>query len=170
MLKKITSFTLLFLLLFSYVRANDITGFWMTLNKKTKTPSSIIAIYPYEGQYYGRIIATYNSEGVIDDTIYNPKDRAPGIIGNPYYSGLDIVWTTRSTQNSKHKGYVVDPTKGKTYTAKLWKDGENVILRGELLIFGKNVTWPPFPEAHFTKDFPKPDLATFIPTIPKTVH
>ncbi len=106
----------------------------------------------------------------MDDTIYHPKDRAPGIVGNPYYSGLDIVWTTKANQNSKYKGYVVDPTKGKKYTAKLWKDGDNVILRGEVLIFGKNVTWPPFLEANFTKDFPKPDLSTFIPIIPKTLH
>ncbi len=167
MLKKITSLILVFLFFFSYAKADDLTGFWMTLNKKTKSPSSVIAIYPYEGQYYGRIIATYNSEGIMDDTIYQPKDKAPGIIGTPYYSGLDIVWTTKGGNNSKYKGYVVDPTKGKIYTAKLWRSGENVILRGELLIFGKNVTWPPFPEANFTKDFPKPDLSTFIPIIPK---
>lgn len=73
-------------------------------------------------------------------------------------------------KNGKHKGYVVDPEKGKTYTAKLWKQGENLILRGEVLIFGRNVTWPPFPETSFTENFIKPDLSTFVPIIPQTVH
>lgn len=170
MLNKISFLILPLLLFFSEINANDLTGFWMTLQEKTKQPSSVIAIYSYEGQYYGRIIATYNADGIMDDTIYNPKDKAPGILGNPYYSGLDIVWTTREGKNNKYKGYVVDPTKGKTYSAQLWKKRENIILRGELFIFGKNVTWPPFPETSFTKDFPKPDLSTFIPTIPKTVR
>ncbi|MES2200551.1 MAG: DUF2147 domain-containing protein [Chlamydiota bacterium] len=167
MLKTITSFIVFSLLFLSNAKANDITGFWMTLNKKTKKPSSVIAIYPYEGQYYGRIIATCNAEGVINDSIYDPQDRAPGIAGTPYYSGLDIVWTTDVNKTGRYKGYVADPTQGKIYSAKLWKSGENVILRGEVLIFGKNVTWPPFPDTHFTEAFPKPDLSKFIPTIPK---
>ncbi|MBS0628238.1 MAG: DUF2147 domain-containing protein [Verrucomicrobia bacterium] len=170
MLEKATTFIIVSFLFFSSAIADDLTGFWTTLNNKTKKPSSVIAVYLYEGSYYGRIIGTYNSEGIIDDTIYDPKDKAPGIMGNPYYSGLDIVWTTKAGKNGKYKGYVVDPEKGKTYTAKLWKQGDNLILRGEVLIFGKNVTWPPFPETSFTENFTKPDLSTFVPTIPKTVH
>ncbi len=169
MLNKINSFILSILLLVTYTEAKDITGFWTTVNKKTGKPSSIIAVYPYEGNYYGRIIATYNANGVIDDTIYNPKDRAPGIVGSPYYSGLDIVWTT-TEKDGVHKGYVVDPSKGKKYTAKLWKSKNSLILRGEVFVFGKNVTWPPFLESNFTEAFPKPDLSTFIPNIPQTVR
>ena len=170
MLKKTLSTLFFFSFFFSSIHSEDLTGFWTTLNKKTKKPSSVIAIYPYQGQYYGRIIATYNSDGVIDDSIYAPKDRAPGIVGHPYYSGLDIVWTTKKEKNNKYKGYVVDPQKGKTYTAKLWRQGDNIILRGEVLIFGRNVTWPPFSDSSFTETFPKPDLSTFVPIIPETVH
>jgi uncharacterized protein (DUF2147 family) len=159
---------LFFLCLSSTVIAEDITGFWQTINKKTNRPSSVVAVYSYEGKYYGRIIATYDKQGKIDDSIYHPKGRAPGIIGNPYYSGLDIVWNVEPKRDSrKYKGYVVDPKEGKIYDAEIWKDKDKLVLRGEVFIFGKSVTWPPFPESGFNEEFKKPDLTTFVPVIPQ---
>src|SRR5271168_673542 len=88
--------SLLFLLcLGSTIQAEDVTGFWQTMNKKTNLPSSVIAIYAYQGRYYGKIIATYDKDGVLDETIYHPKTRAPGVVGNPYYCGLDIVFDAK---------------------------------------------------------------------------
>ncbi len=159
----------LFLCLSLSAVAEDVTGFWTTLNEDTNNPSSVIAVYPYKGNYYGRILATYDKNGVMDDSIYNPKDRAPGIEGHPYYSGLDIVWEMRPKNNRKYKGSIIDPTKGKMYRAEIWRSGEDLILRGKLFIFGKNVTWPPFPESGFTDKFKKPDLSTFIPKEPITI-
>jgi len=150
--------------------ADNLCGFWTTFNPKKQKSGAIVAVYLYEGQYYGRIIGTYNKDGILDDTIYHPKDRAPGVVGNPYYSGLDMVWTTKEIEGGKYKGYVIDPEKGKRYSAKLWRSKENLILRGELFIFGKNVVWPPFPDSLFTEEFPKPDLSSFVPVIPQTTH
>ena len=166
-MRKLWVCVLLFFCISSSLFADEITGFWQTINKKTKLPSAVIAIYPYQGKYYGRIIATYDSKGEIDETIYAPKDRAPGVIGHPYYCGLDIVYDARSKSGGTYKGYVVDPKKGNVYTAELWKDNENLILRGKLFIFGKNVVWPPFPEENFNNDFKKPDISKFVPVIPK---
>jgi uncharacterized protein (DUF2147 family) len=150
------------------LHAENITGFWQTMDKKTNLPTSIIAIYSYENKYYGRIIATYNKDGVIEETIYAPKSRAPGIVGNPYYCGLDIVWDAKpNSKTSRFKGYVVDPRKGRVYDAQIWNRDGNLILRGEVFIFGKNIVWPPFSEENFTKDFQKPNLATFVPHIPE---
>lgn len=140
------------------------------MNDKTGKPSSVVAIYPYEGQFYGRIIGTYNAEGILDDTMYKPKKEAPGVVGNPYYSGLDILWTTQENTNGTWKGFIIDPEKGKTYKAKVWKEDGNVIVRGEVFTFGRNVTWSPFDEKLFTKAFPKPDVSQFKPVIPKTEH
>ena len=143
--------------------ADDIVGFWETIDKRTKKPNSVIAVYPYQGKFYGRIIATYNKQGVMDDTIYHPKDRAPGIVGTPYYSGIDILWDVSSQENDEYKGHIIDPKEGKIYKAELWREGENLILRGEVFIFGRNELWPPFPESNFTEEFKKPDLSTFVP-------
>lgn len=168
MIKKYCLFLFLFFVSIAQA-ADDIAGFWQTLNKDNK-PSSVIAVYLYEGKYYGRIIGTYNKQGELDDTIYHPKSRAPGIVGNPYYAGLDIVWDAHPGNGNRFKGHVVDPRSGKIYNAELWKKKENLILRGELFIFGKNVTWPPFPESKFTADFKKPNTASFVPVIPKVAN
>ncbi len=150
----------------SSLMAEELTGFWRTVDKHTGQTTSVIAVYPYQGKYYGRIIATYNKEGIMDDTMYHPKERAPGIQGTPYYSGLDIVWNV-SLEEGRYRGYVVDPRKGKIYDAELWKENGNLILRGEVFIFGKNEIWPPFLEENFTASFKKPDIKTFVPIIPK---
>ncbi len=156
----------LFLVLTSALLAEDITGFWQTIDKDTNEPSSVVAVYPYKGKYYARIIATYSHNGELNDTMYNPKGRAPGLEGQPFYSGLDFVWDAEGGGGT-YKGYVVDPRNGKIYNAKLWLEDGNLVLRGQLFIFGRNEYWPPFPMKNFTKKFPKPDLAKFVPVIPR---
>src|SRR5271166_4299865 len=69
----------------------DILGFWKTVNEQG-VAQCVVAVYEYAGLYYGRIIGTYDDRGHMYDTIYNPKDRAPGIVGDPFYSGLDLIW------------------------------------------------------------------------------
>jgi uncharacterized protein (DUF2147 family) len=158
----------IFLFCFCALNAQEISGFWQTMNKETNLPSSVIAVYSYKGKYYGRIIATYNSKGEIDDSIYNPVGKAEGLAGNPFYSGLDIVWADGQEDEGVYNGHVIDPRNGKVYRAELWREGENLILRGKLFIFGRNEVWPPFPEKNFNRKFKKPDLKTFVPKLPQS--
>lgn len=167
MLRKIISSLVFFFCFTTFLKANDISGFWMTLNKKTKKPTSVVAVYSYENKYYARIIATYNEEGLLTDSIYNPKNKAHAVKGSPYFCGFDIVFDAMLGCKGKYKGFVIDPTKGKVYKAELWKNGENLILRGHLFIFRRTEVGVPFPEELFNNDFQKPDLTTFIPKIYK---
>ncbi len=160
----------LFLLLASSVFARDLTGFWQTIDEDTKKPSSIVAVYPYNGQYYGRIIASFNDKGEIDDSIYAPVGKAPGVEGHPYYSGLDFVWQATYQGGGRFAGYVMDPRDGNVYNAEMWIKGSNLILRGEMFLFGRNQVWPPFPDSGFNDKFKKPDLSTFVPVIPQSVN
>lgn len=147
----------------------NIVGFWKTINEKTQKPESIVAIYPYKGLYYGRIILTYYEDGTIQDTIYNPKKQAAGVVGNPYYVGMDILWGLKQ-QGKKYKdGSVLDPEKGNVYGAEAWRKGADLIMRGKLFIFGRNQTWPPAVETDYPEDFKMPDISTFVPSIPKTL-
>lgn len=153
----------------SLLVADDLTGFWQTVDKKTRQPSSVVAIYPYQGKYYGRIIATC-TKGVVTETIYHPQSRAPGVVGNPYYCGLDFIWACVPESRGRYKGHVMDPRDGNTYNAKIWKEKGNLILRGEVLMFGKNETLVQFPSQNFNDNFAPPDLSTFIPVSNKTKH
>jgi len=150
------------------VFAQEIAGFWKVFKEKTHKPDCLVAIYEHEGKYYGRIIATYDDKGVIDDTIYAPKGRAPGIQGNPYYCGMDIIWGLRSEENEdRYKGKIFDPEKGKIYEAEVWLEDPNLIVRGEVWIFGENLVWPPASDSDFTKNFKKPDVKKFVPVKPQ---
>jgi uncharacterized protein (DUF2147 family) len=155
----------LFLGIHTAALATNITGYWQTIDKKTKLPTSVIAIYPYQGKYYGRIIATCNGQGKIEETMQHPKSRAPGVAGKPYYCGLDIIWINEASGKGQHKGHVMDPTNGKVYTAKVWREGNNLVLRGEVLMFGRNEIWPPCPDSYFSQNCPKPDMGKFVPLI-----
>lgn len=147
--------------------SETITGFWKTIDDRSGKAQSIIAIYPYQGKYFGRIIATFNDQGKIKDSIYDPKERAPGVIGNPPYAGLDIIWNLQDHGGKLTNGKILDPQKGRIYGAEMWISNGNLIVRGKLLIFGRNQTWLPVADSEFSAEFKKPDLMTFVPTIPK---
>ena len=145
--------------------AQDILGFWKTIHEKTGKPQCIVAIYEYQDKYYGRIVSTYDENGVMKETINAPQERAVGIIGKPFYCGLDLIWNLK--KGSKCKGKIVDPKKGNIYRAELWVEEGNLIVRGKLLCFGRNQTWVPALDSDFPANFKKPDVTKFVPVIPE---
>jgi len=160
-------FLIALLMTFS-VSAADIVGFWKTIDDETKKPQSVVAVYPYKGKYFGRMVATYDQNtGAMKDTIYHPDEKAPGVVGDPYYAGLDLIYNLEP-KDHKFIGNIIDPQKGKVYGAELWVNKKgNLIVRGKILIFGKNQEWLAFNENEFTADFPKPDVSKFVPVVPK---
>jgi uncharacterized protein (DUF2147 family) len=145
--------------------AEEITGFWKTVNEETGKAQAIIAIYEHEGFRYGKIIGSLGDNGKMDDSIYHPVKTSPGLPDHPYYSGMDIIWYLED-RGYKFKGKILDPEHGDVYNSELWKEGENLIVRGKLLMFGRSQTWLPATSADFPKDFKKPDLKTLQPNIP----
>jgi uncharacterized protein (DUF2147 family) len=101
----------------------------------------------------------------MDDTIDAPQDRAPGVIGKPFYCGLDLIWDLKK---GKHcKGKIIDPKKGNIYRAELWVEDGNLIVRGKLLCFGRNQTWVPAATEDLPPNFKLPDVTKFVPVIPE---
>lgn len=145
--------------------AENIVGFWKSL-KESGEPQCVFGIYEYEGNYYGRIIGTYDEKGQMSDTIYKPKGRAEGVVGNPHTCGLDIVYGLYDN-GASFKGKIVDPTKGNVYNCELWRQGKDLIVRGKLFIFGRNINWYPTTSGDFPKGFKLPDMKTFVPAIPQ---
>lgn len=147
--------------------ADGIVGFWNTIDEKTGQARCIVAIYEYDDRYYGRIIATYTEDGKVEDSIDHPITRAPGVRGEPYYAGLDIIWNLQPKGNGKYaNGKIMDPEKGKIYNVEVWRSGDDLIVRGQLLFFGRNQTWLPVTDNMFPKNVKKPDLNNLVPVIP----
>lgn len=146
--------------------AEDITGFWKSINEETGKAQCIVAIYEYDDKYYGRIIGTFDDDQKLTETIYAPKERAPGVIGRPFYCGLDIIWDLIDNGIS-YKGKILDPQKGNVYNSELWIEKGNLVVRGKLLFFGRNQTWVAASNADFPKGFKKPSLEALVPVIPQ---
>jgi uncharacterized protein (DUF2147 family) len=146
---------------------DDIVGFWKTIDEVTNTPQSVVAVYKYQDKYYGRLILSYNENGTVQDTIYAPSKRAPGVVGEPYYSGMDIIYNLKKNGNKYTDGNIIDPEKGNRYGAELWVQDGVLYVRGKLLFFGRNQKWPPAQHSDFPQGFVKPDLTKMVPVIPK---
>ncbi|MBP9841861.1 MAG: DUF2147 domain-containing protein [Simkaniaceae bacterium] len=149
-----------------------IIGLWKSRDQHSDKPRALVAIYKYQDTYYGRMLATYDDEGNIKDTILEKKEKAPGVIGNPPYCGMDFVYDVKKEENhgekkNKYKGKIIDPQKGKVYDAELWLSGDDLIVRGEVWIFGKNIPWHKASKQDLPKGFSMSDIKKFVPVIPK---
>ncbi|HEY2810068.1 MAG TPA: DUF2147 domain-containing protein [Rhabdochlamydiaceae bacterium] len=165
-----------FLLFYSCTTKEEIEGIkglWYSTDQKSAEIRCLVAIYEYQDIYYGKILVTYDEEGNVSDTILKQKDRAPGIVGNPPYCGLDFIYNVKENGtdkygNPKYKGKIVDPEKGKEYKVELWLDGDDLIVRGELWIFGKNIRWFRAPKDALPKGFSLKEIKKFVPEVPQT--
>lgn len=168
-MNRLLAFTLsIFMLAHAFIAADDgIIGFWKTVDEVSGKAQSVVAVYQYDGRYFGRLILSYDKNGSVNDTIYNPRERAPGVVGDPYYMGLDIIFNLKKVGNKYTDGSIIDPQKGNKYGAELWVDENNLIVRGKLLFFGRNQTWPPAEQRDFPQGFVLPDISKFVPVIPK---
>lgn len=148
--------------------AQDITGFWKTLDDQSGKAQCIVALYLYQGKYYGRMIATYDTDGgKIDETIDHPISHAPGVEGHPFYCGLDFIWGLQQEGPKYTGGKILDPEKGKLYDADFWVDEEGfLVVRAKLFVFFHTQRWPRAQDTDFPPDFKKPDAAAFVPLIP----
>lgn len=167
-MKKIALAYMFFLFVFTTLHAQDVIGFWKTIDDKTGKQESLVAIYEYEGKGYGRIVLTYDDEGNVSDSIEAPRKRAPGVKGNPYYSGLDIIWDMEKKGQKYKDGNILDPLRGKVYDAEMWLENGNLIVRGKILFFGKNQQWVRAQDHDFPPNFRKPNLNAMVPKIPVT--
>jgi uncharacterized protein (DUF2147 family) len=151
----------------------DISGLWKSRDQHSDKPRALVAIYKYQDMYYGRMLATYDDEGKIKDTILEKKEKAPGIVGNPPYCGMDFICFLEKEddsryENDRYKGKIIDPEKGKVYKAELWRSGDDLIVRGQLWIFGKNILWPKASKQDLPKGFSMRNIKDFVPVIPET--
>lgn len=157
---------LLALFCFVSIWANEgIIGFWNTISEETGKAQSVVAIYEYQGGYYGRLIGSYDNAGKIDDTIYDPKKRATALPGQPFYMGMDFIWDLRQ-RGSDYKGKILDPEKNNVYKAVLWAENGNLKVEGKWSFFSRTQTWVPATKTDFPSGFQMPDTSQFVPVAP----
>ena len=122
----------------------SIVGKWKTIDDDTGKPKSIVEITERDGKYYGKIIDLFRgpdedpnpvcSDCPEDDPRYNQPVR-----------GMEIVKDMKKSNDQYSGGTILDPAKGagKTYTCKMWREGENLMVRGYIAFFFRTQTWLP---------------------------
>ena len=122
--------------------SKTITGYWQTVDGKTKKPSSIVAIMPTGNYFFGKIIKTYPPTGKKRISICTKcKDARK----NQPIIGLPIILHMTCSTNFCHGGTILDPRNGDVYkgTMQLMQQGAILKVRGYIGIpmFGKTVYW-----------------------------
>lgn len=153
--------------------AQDIVGLWKQVDDKTSKPQTIVCLYRYQGQVFGRLIAAYDdASGKIKDTIYIKKDHAEKLVGDPPFCGLDFVYGMRD-RGSDYRGSIMDPQNGDTYDCTIRRDGSRLVVRGQLKgilgFLGRNQTWiaTTASDPDLPPGFIMPDPASFVPSPPR---
>ncbi|MCE5255622.1 MAG: DUF2147 domain-containing protein [Spirochaetaceae bacterium] len=147
----------------------SIVGLWKQVDDKTGKPTSLVYIYEFQGKLFGRMIASYADDGTIGDTILTQKDKADKLAGDPPFCGLDYVYNLEM-KGKEYRGGITDPRDAKEYDCRVWKEGNKLIVRGQLKglgFLGKNQTWVVASPADLPAGFQMPDPKTFVPVIPK---
>lgn len=147
-MKNIVSFFLCFFVCLDVFAAVPFTGFYQTIDDETNKPKSIVALYEYKDSgdslLAGRIIALYDANGGLSDTLNNPIKTADKVEGKPKYVGLDIVWDMEWDAEDKEffGGKIMDPKNGKVYSSVIWQEDESELkVRGKIGPFGRTQVW-----------------------------
>lgn len=152
--------------------ADPAEGFWKIIDDETGRLRSIIAVYPYQGQLYGRLVVTYDEQERPKNTIYAPVARAEKLPDKPFMAGLDIIWNMQKhdSRNLWHKGKIMDPKKAKVYSCEITWDAQQqrLVVRGKIGPFGRNQYWIRAAEKDFPEGFVLPDTSKWVPKIPRT--
>lgn len=143
-----------------------ITGLWKTVDDTTNEVKSILKIYEYKGQFFGRLLVIFE-DGKLKDSYVNPSVVAEEVKGEPFYAGLDIIWNLQQKGNKWKKGKIMDPQEGKIYSSELWLEGKNLIVRGKIGPFGRNQTWLPASLSDLPAGTPEPGDGSMKPVIPQ---
>lgn len=118
----------------------SIVGQWKTIDDETNEAKSIVEIFERNGKIYGKIIKLFRHpdedqdpvciECPTEDKRYNKK-----------VLGMEIIEHMEADDTEFSGGTILDPKNGKIYRCRLWKEGENLKVRGYWGPFYRTQTW-----------------------------
>ena len=145
-------------------------GTYQTIDDETNKPKSIVQIYQYQDgddtEIGGRIIALYDTDGQISETLSNPTRIADNVDGKPTMVGLDIIWNMDwDDEDRKYEdGKILDPKSGKIYSSVMWQDTPNVLnVRGKIGPFGRTQHWNTMTNNQLPADLQNLDTSNWMP-------
>lgn len=134
-LKSIFTTILLFTFFITSSMAQSCVGVWKTIDDETGEEKSQVEIYEKNGKYYGKIIKLLNAPTTKCDNCSGDRKGKPLV-------GLEILWDMKKSGNTWKSGEIFSPTKDKTYSCKMWLEGNDKLkVRGYIALFYRTQTW-----------------------------
>jgi len=115
-------------------------GLWKTIDDKTGKPRGLVRIYEQNGQFFGRIQASFDPKETAErcDKCTDDRKDQPVI-------GMVILRRLKKSGAEYDGGDILDPDTGTIYRCKLRLEdqGRKLLLRGYLGIslLGRSQTW-----------------------------
>ncbi len=137
------SLLLMIMLFFSISgRTQTIIGKWKTIDEETNKAKSIVEIWKAEnGLFYGKIIKLYDKSKI--NAVCSKCEKSDSRY-NQKILGLTIITKMKKTDNNEwKKGEILDPSNGKVYKCKIFREGENLMVRGYIGFFFRTQKWLP---------------------------
>jgi uncharacterized protein (DUF2147 family) len=133
---------LLFLLLLSNVCFAQlaVTGKWKTIDDNTAREKSIVEISERDGKIYGKVIKIFPEQGKDTDPICDQCDENDARYKKKIV-GMEIIKDLVKADNEYNEGSILDPEDGKVYKCKIWREGDDLKVRGFWGPFYRTQTW-----------------------------
>jgi len=154
--------------------AMPFVGYYQTIDDETNKPKSIVALYEYTDEddtdIAGRIVALYDANGTISETLSNPQRVAENVKGEPTMVGLDIIWNMEWDNDDKEyeDGKIMDPKSGKVYSSVMWQENSDTLnVRGKIGPFGRTQKWNVLKQSDLPTDLQNINTAEWKPVIIK---
>lgn len=123
--------------------AQNILGFWKTIDDETGKPRSVVEIKERNGKYYGQIIQLFRNPNEDPDPIC---EECPGNKRNQKIIGMEIITDMEQLPDevTYENGEILDPESGNVYDCKLWIEDGKLKVRGYVMFIYRTQTWLPY--------------------------
>lgn len=138
---RVLGFILFAVLISGFAQAQSVTGKWITVDDNSGKERSVIEIYEKGGKIYGKIIEIFDEND--RDEICTECDEKDPRYKKPVL-GMEIMKDLEKDGKEYNDGNILDPENGKIYDCKIWRDGENLKVRGYVAFFYRTQTWKPY--------------------------
>ena len=144
MLAKFKRISILSMLLFTSLicqgQTDEVLGKWKTIDDETGEAKSVVEIYKSGENVHGKIIKLYVPEGENQDPLCGecPRDDERY---NIKVIGMEIMRGLRKDGREYSGGTVLKPDDGKVYKCKIWREGNDLKVRGYWGVFYRTQTW-----------------------------
>jgi len=123
-----------------FIQSQSLTGMWVTIDDNTGKQRSIVEIYEKGGKYYGKIMKLFREPGEELDPIC---DECTDARKNQKIIGMEIITDMVMDGTELVDGEIMDPENGSIYKCKIWREGNELKVRGYLYFLYRTQTWQP---------------------------